>query len=101
MANFKKYSFEEEAKAEELILALAGLENELPFNQVTVTSETHGIVCDIRSPIKYEVDEETGESTEIVVERSSYNVDVAWKNEPHADWLMYEINVLTPKHNFI
>ena len=106
----KQYALPSEEIAKELILALAHEENELPFNKVTITDTTHGIVC-LGFQHKYEVNLETDEHV-LVKEATTYDVDVAWKeiNEVDEDgnvivqtfgeWDKYEIRPKTPNHVF-
>ena len=96
----KRYSFQTEKQARELILALAHEDNELTFDKITGTKTTAGIVCDIRPEPKYEYNEETGERTEIVVEHLTYDVDVFWRNLPNEDWVEFEVEPKTPNHQF-
>lgn len=94
----KKYSFPNEKKAKGLILDLAHEENELPFNKVTGTETTRGIVC-LGFQHTYEYNEET-EETVLIKESKVYDVDVSWKGRANKDWLDYEVNPKHPKHNF-
>ena len=94
----KKYSFPDEKTAKDLILALTDEENELPFNKVTSTETTRGIVC-LGFQHTYEYNEET-EETVMIKESLVYDVDVYWKAEQNKDWLDYEVNPKHPKHNF-
>ena len=94
----KQYALPSEEIAKELILALASEENELPFNKVTITETTHGIVC-LGFQHKYEVNLETDEHI-LVKEATTYDVDVAWKEAPNENWTAYEIEPKTPNHIF-
>ena len=94
----KKYIFNTEAKAEEMILSLATANEDgiLPnFRQVRVTDTTKGIVV-LGFQDKIEIDEE-GEET--VIAGTTFNVDVAWKTV-NEDWSQYEVFPLTSNHSF-
>ena len=94
----KKYIFNTEAKAEEMILSLATANEEgiLPnFRQVRVTDTTKGIVV-LGFQDKIEIDEE-GEET--VIAGTTFNVDVAWKTV-NTSWDAYEVFPLTSNHSF-
>ena len=92
----KKYIFNTEAKAEEMILSLATANEETPnFRQVRVTDTTKGIVV-LGFQDKIEINEE-GEET--VIAGTTFNVDVAWKTV-NEDWSQYEVNPLTSNHSF-
>ena len=92
----KKYIFNTEAKAEEMILSLATANEETPnFRQVRVTDTTKGIVV-LGFQDKIEIDEE-GEET--VIAGTTFNVDVAWKTV-NTSWDAYEVFPLTSNHSF-
>ena len=94
----KKYIFNTEAKAEEMILSLATANEDgiLPnFRQVRVTDTTKGIVV-LGFQDKIEIDEE-GEET--VIAGTTFNVDVAWKTV-NTSWDAYEVFPLTSNHSF-
>ena len=94
----KKYIFNTEAKAEEMILSLATANEDgtLPnFRQVRVTDTTKGIVV-LGFQDKIEIDEE-GEET--VIAGTTFNVDVAWKTV-NTSWDAYEVFPTTSNHSF-
>ena len=94
----KKYIFNTEAKAEEMILSLATANEDgtLPnFRKVHVTDTTKGIVV-LGFQDKIEIDEE-GEET--VIAGTTFNVDVAWKTV-NEDWNEYEVQPSTSNHSF-
>ena len=94
----KKYIFNTEAKAEEMILSLATANEDgtLPnFRQVRVTDTTKGIVV-LGFQDKIEIDEE-GEET--VIAGTTFNVDVAWKTV-NTSWDEYEVFPSTSNHSF-
>ena len=96
----KKYIFNTEAKAEEMILSLANANEDgtLPnFRQVRVTDTTKGIVV-LGFQHEYGIDEETGD-TVMTKESYTYDVDVVWKTV-NEDWSQYEISPSNPSHNF-
>ena len=93
----KKYIFNTEAKAEEMILSLATANEETPnFRQVRVTDTTKGIVV-LGFQDKGEINEE-GEYV-ITEEGTTFNVDVAWKTV-NEGWSQYEVHPLTSNHSF-
>ena len=95
----KKYIFNTEAKAEEMILSLATANEDgtLPnFRQVRVTDTTKGIVV-LGFQDKGEINEE-GEYV-ITEEGTTFNVDVAWKTV-NTSWDAYEVFPLTSNHSF-
>ena len=95
----KKYIFNTEAKAEEMILSLATANEDgtLPnFRQVRVTDTTKGIVV-LGFQDKIEVNEE-GEVV-VIEEGLTFNVDVAWKTV-NEDWSQYEVHPSTSNHSF-
>jgi len=94
----KQYSIPTEAIASELILALAHKENELPFNKITATETTHGIVI-LGFQYKYSFNEETQESV-LIEKGTTFDVDIFWKDLPNESWLEYEVNPSTPNHKF-
>jgi len=89
----KQYSIPTEAIASELILALAHKENELPFNKITATETTHGIVC-LGFQDKYDI------KGNLIEQGLTYDVDVFWKDLQNEDWIAYEVNPKTPNHKF-
>tara|TARA_R110001632_G_C11039264_1_gene383018 strand:+ start:87 stop:383 length:297 start_codon:yes stop_codon:yes gene_type:complete len=96
----KKYVFSTEAEAEEMILSLvtANEDGETPnFRDVKGTETTKGIVC-LGFQDSIEIDEETEE--EIVIEGTTYDVDVAWKTV-NESWDTYEVFPITSNHNFL
>ena len=95
----KKYIFNTEAKAEEMILSLATANEETPnFREVRNTPTTYGIVL-LGFQDKGFFDEET--DTYVVTEEgTTYNVDVAWK-EVNEDWSDYEVFPESSNHNFL
>ena len=97
----KKYIFNTEAKAEEMILSLATANDngELPnFREVRNTPTTYGIVL-LGFQDKGFFDEEA--DTYVVTEEgTTYNVDVAWK-EVNEDWSEYEVFPESSNHNFL
>lgn len=94
----KRYSFPSEAKAEDLLLKLAHEDSALAFNKLTVTKNTHAIVC-LGFDDKYEFNAETGES-KLVKEGLTYDVDVFWKGNSGYGWGQYEVHPNTPNHTF-
>ena len=102
----KRYSFQTEQQASELILALAHEDNELTFDKITVTPSTSGIVI-LAWQDKYgwdlaEDDENYLENREwvLIQEGLTYDVDVFWRNLPNEDWLEFEVEPKTPNHFF-
>ena len=96
--SIKRYSFPTEAKAEELILKLAHVDNALYFNEITVTNTTHGIIC-LGFQNVYEYNTET-EETILVKEGLTYDVDILWKGNSAWGWGVYEVKPNTPNHAF-
>jgi hypothetical protein len=94
----KRYSFPTKSKAKELILKLAYEENELTFDKITTTESTHGIVC-LGFQDVYDYDEET-ETSVLIHQALTYDVDVFWKDLQGDEWLDYEVNPVTPNHKF-
>jgi len=94
----KRYSFQTEAKAEELILKLANIDNDLDFDKITVTETTHGIVC-LGFQNIYEYDELTEENV-LVKEGLTYDVDIFWRGSSAWGWGKYEVIPNTPSHEF-
>ena len=93
----KKYIFNTEAKAEEMILSLATANEETPnFRKVHVTDTTKGIVV-LGFQDKIEIDEE-GEVV-VIEEGLTFNVDVAWKTV-NTSWDAYEVFPTTSNHSF-
>jgi len=95
----KKYIFNTEAKAEEMILTLSTANEEgiLPnFRKVHATETTKGIVV-LGFQDKGEINEE-GEYI-ITEEGTTFNVDVAWKTV-NEDWNEYEVQPSTSNHSF-
>ena len=88
----KRYSFPSQEKAQELILKLVDDDSTLAFNKVTVTSETHGLVC-LGFQHKYE-------NGVLIKESTTYDVDVFWKGRSGYGWASYEVSPVTPNHNF-
>lgn len=86
----KRYSFQTEKKAQELILTL-GLEP----NQTT-SKDISGIVLDVRPLPKYDEDNEV-----IEVEHLTYDVDVVWRNEEGDGWGDFKVTPKTPNHKFM
>jgi hypothetical protein len=94
----KQYSFPTEEKAQELILKLAHDENELAFDKITTTESTRGIFClDFQNV--YDYDEET-ETSVIIYQALTYDVDVFWKDEENSEWLDFKVEPKTPSHQF-
>ena len=96
--SIKQYSFPTKEIAQELILKLAHEENELAFDKITTTESTHGIVC-LGFQDVYQYDEES-ETSVLVKEALTYDVDVFWKDRKGYGWLKYEIEPKTPNHQF-
>lgn len=106
----KKYSMPTEAKAQELILALAtpNEDGSSPsFMGVRTTDATHAIVV-LGFQDEIIIDEETEE--EVIVEGLTFDVDVIWKQKfdeegveliYDADWVDYEVHPENPKHRFL
>mgnify|MGYP003624789842 CR=1 FL=1 len=94
----KRYSFPTESEAQELILKLAHEKNESAFDKITTTDLTNGIVCLGFQDI-YKYDQET-ETSVLIHQGLTYDVDVFWKDEENSDWLDYEVNPVTPNHKF-
>ena len=97
----KKYIFNTEAEAEEMILALAQLDEDgnLPnFRDVKRTETTKGIVI-LGFQDKLGLDEESGEFV-ITEEGTTFNVDVSWITV-NEDWNSFEIFPETSNHNFL
>ena len=94
----KKYIFNTEAKAEEMILSLATANEETPnFRQVRVTDTTKGIVV-LGFQDKGHFDEDT--DTYVIDEQgTTFNVDVAWKTV-NTSWDAYEVFPTTSNHSF-
>ena len=96
----KKYIFNTEAKAEEMILSLATANEDgtLPnFRQVRVTDTTKGIVV-LGFQDKGHFDEDT--DTYVIDEQgTTFNVDVAWKTV-NTSWDAYEVLPTTSNHSF-
>ena len=94
----KKYIFNTEAKAEEMILSLATANEEgTPnFRKVHVTDTTKGIVV-----LGFQDKGETNEEGEYIIteEGTTFNVDVAWKTV-NEDWNEYEVQPSTSNHSF-
>ena len=91
----KKYIFNTEAKAEEMILSLATANEDgiLPnFRQVRVTDTTKGIVV-LGFQDKGHFDDDT--NNVIDEQGTTFNVDVAKTNE---DWSEYEVEPSTSNH---
>ena len=102
----KRYSFQTEQQAIELILLLAHEDNELTFDKITGTKTTAGIVC-LGFQDKYgwdlaEDDENYLENREwvLIQEGLTYDVDVFWRNLPNEDWVEFEVEPKTPNHFF-
>jgi hypothetical protein len=96
--SIKQYSFPTKEKAQELILKLAHDENELAFDKITTTESTRGIFClDFQNV--YDYDEET-ETSVIIYQALTYDVDVFWKDRKGYGWLKYEVDPKTPSHQF-
>ena len=94
----KRYSFPTEAKAEELILKLAHVDNALYFNEITVTNTTDGIAClRFQNTYKYNLDTE---ENELIKKGVTYDVDVFWKGQSAWGWGKYEVTPNTPNHEF-
>jgi hypothetical protein len=94
----KQYSFPTEEKAQELILKLAHDENELAFDKITTTESTRGIFClDFQNV--YDYDEET-ETSVLIYQALTYDVDVFWKDEENSEWLDFKVEPVTPNHQF-
>ena len=97
----KKYIFNTEAKAEEMILSLATANEDgnLPnFREVRNTPTTYGIVV-LGFQDEGFFDEEA--DTYVVTEEgTTFNVDVAWK-EVNEDWSEYEVFPESSNHNFL
>ena len=102
----KRYSFQTEQQARELILALAHEDNELTFDKITGTKTTAGIVC-LGFQDKYgwdltEDDENYLENREwvLIQEGLTYDVDVFWRDKVKYGWGIYEVEPKTPNHFF-
>jgi len=102
----KRYSFQTEQQAIELILALAHEDNELTFDKITGTKTTAGIVC-LGFQDKYgwdlaEDDENYLENREwvLIQEGLTYDVDVFWRDKVKYGWGIYEVEPKTPNHKF-
>ena len=97
----KKYIFNTEAEAEEMILALAQLDEDgnLPnFRDVKRTEVTKGIVI-LGFQDKLGLDEESGEFV-ITEEGTNFNVDVSWITV-NEDWNSFETLPETSNHKFL
>ena len=94
----KKYSFQTEQQAKNLILLLVDSDNELEFNKITTTKYTYGIVM-LGFQDVYQFNEETEESI-LIKEGLTYDVDIFWKVEPLEEFNQFEVNPKTPNHNF-
>ena len=97
----KKYIFNTEAEAEEMILALAQLDEDgnLPnFRDVKRTETTKGIVI-LGFQDKLGLDEESGEFV-ITEEGTTFNVDVSWITV-NEDWNSFETLPETSNHKFL
>jgi hypothetical protein len=96
--SIKQYSFPTKEIAQELILKLAHEENELAFNKITTTESTRGIFClDFQNV--YDYDEET-ETSVLIYQALTYDVDVFWKDEENSEWLDFKVEPVTPNHQF-
>jgi hypothetical protein len=96
--SIKQYSFPTKEKAQELILKLAHDENELAFDKITTTESTRGIFClDFQNV--YDYDEET-ETSVLIYQALTYDVDVFWKDEENSEWLDFKVEPVTPNHQF-
>ena len=89
----KRYSFQTEEKANELIALLS------EENKPTVTTLTHEIV-QIGFQNEYEFNEETKESI-LVKEGKTFDVDIMWKDEALEDFSPFEVFPKIPNHSFI
>ena len=97
----KKYIFNTEAKAEEMILSLATANEDgnLPnFREVRNTPTTYGIVV-LGFQDEGFFDEEA-DAYVVTEEGTTFNVDVAWK-EVNEDWSEYEVFPESSNHNFL
>ena len=107
----KRYSFDSEAQAQELILTLipnkADEDSTLPdFKMIRVTETTQGIVV-LAWQNKYgwdlaEDDENYLENREwvLIQEGLTYDVDVFWRDKVKYGWGIYEVEPKTPNHKF-
>ena len=97
----KKYIFNTEAKAEEMILSLATANEDgnLPnFREVRNTPTTYGIVLlGFQDKGHFDSDTDTYVIDEV---GTTFNVDVAWKTVD-TSWDAYEVHPLTSNHNFL
>mgnify|MGYP003632742949 CR=1 FL=1 len=105
----KRYSITTEIKAKNLISALAPIDSEIEWSELTGTEKTHGIMIwgfeDKVTPILDEDEQPTFDKDGMplvnVIKGTTYNVDVVWKGEQPTEWEQYEINPLTPSHTIL
>lgn len=95
MATIKRYSFPNEATAAKLLMQLAPAQLKGTFKQLTKTTHTDGIVCDVRPQPVIDANGKI-----ILKEHTTYDVDIMWSAASHPDFEPYEINPKTPNHNF-
>jgi hypothetical protein len=94
----KRYSFPTKSKAEELILKLTHVDNDLDFNEITVTTTTDGIAClGFQDVYQYNLD---AGKNELVKKGVTYDLDVFWKGDSAWGWGKYEVTPNTPSHEF-
>ena len=89
----KRYSFNTERQAQDLILLLTNEDNKLIFTEITTTETTKAIVC-LGFHNEYDKD------GILIVEGTTYDVDVFWSDIPNEDWIQYEVTPNTPNHKF-
>ena len=88
----KRYSFPSEQIAKELI-------DTLNLNGKSYSNKVRCIVC-LGFQDKYLYNEATQEN-ELISKGLTYDVDIKWYELPNDNFNEYEVNPITPNHNFL